>query len=218
MSLQFTPDGRYLVICGDKTQTWKIEPVESGDQTGGLPPKRLKSQRGGYGMVVSPDNRHLAFYNEVLHLWDFENDSPPLRVAMDVTSSVQCATFTPDGRQLLYMNRTREIVALDVATGNKVSSFPTGASKSAQTFDYRICTSPGGSRLAVTSESDRGLDIWDLKTGTRLYALPDGPGTGYWLAGSPDGCRAAIARDNGKINIWDLDVLGQILAKLGLNP
>jgi hypothetical protein len=28
----------------------------------------------------------------------------------------------------------------------------------------------------------------------------------------------AIARDNGKIAIWNLDTVGQILAGLGLNP
>jgi hypothetical protein len=28
----------------------------------------------------------------------------------------------------------------------------------------------------------------------------------------------AIARDNGKIALWNLNTVGQILAKLGLNP
>jgi WD40 repeat protein len=81
-----------------------------------------------------------------------------------------------------------------------------------------ICLSPDGSKVALTSESERGLDIWDFKTGTRLYSLPDEAGTGYWLAWSPDSRRVAIARDNGKIAIWDLDTVSQILAKLGLNP
>ena len=81
-----------------------------------------------------------------------------------------------------------------------------------------ICLSPDGSRLAVSSESERGLDIWDLKTGTRLYSLPEEAGTVYWLAWSSDSRRVAIARDNGKIAIWDLNTVGQILARLELNP
>jgi hypothetical protein len=48
--------------------------------------------------------------------------------------------------------------------------------------------------------------------------VPDEPGTVYWLAWSADSSRVAIARDNGKIAIWDLDTVGQILARLGLNP
>ena len=187
MSVQFSPDSRYLVICGDKTQVWEIEQGQPGEQTGGLQAKLLKSvQRGGFSLVFSPDNRHLAFYNDGLYLWDLETEAPPHRVATDTAASVQCATFTPDGRQLLMMNRNREVVTLDVATGNKVSSFPTGASKSAQAFDYMICLCPDGSRLAISSESERGVDIWDYKTGNRLYLVPDEAGTVYWLAWSAD--------------------------------
>jgi WD40 repeat protein len=150
-------------------------------------------------------------------MWDLETETSPHRVATDTAASVQCATFTPDGRQLLMMNRSREVVTLDVATGNKVSSFQTSKAKNAQAFDYMICLCPDGSKLAISSESERGVDIWDYKTGTRLYSLPDEAGTVYWLAWSPDSRRVAIARDNGKIAIWDLDTVGQILAKLGLN-
>ena len=62
------------------------------------------------------------------------------------------------------------------------------------------------------------MDIWDPKSGARLYSLPDEAGTVYWLAWSADSRRVAVARDNGNIAIWDLNIVGQILAKLGLNP
>jgi serine/threonine protein kinase/WD40 repeat protein len=217
MSVQFSPDG-HLATCGDKTQIWEIEQAQPGEQTGGLSAKPLKSQRGGFSLVFSPDNRHLAFYNDGLYLWDLDTEAPAHRVATDAASSVQCATFTPDGRRLLTLNRSREVVTLDVATGNRVSSFPTSDAKSAQAFDYMMCLCPDGSKLAISSESERGVDIWDFKTGTRLYSLPDEPGTVYWLAWSQDSRRVAIARDNGKIAIWDLHTVDQVLARLGLNP
>ena len=116
------------------------------------------------------------------------------------------------------LNGSRQVVTLDVATGNRVSSFPTSAAKSAQAFDYMLTLSPDGSKVAISSESERGVDIWDFKTGTRLYSLPDEPGTVYWLAWSQDSHRVSIARDNGKIAIWDLHTVDQILAGLGLNP
>jgi serine/threonine protein kinase/WD40 repeat protein len=218
MSVQFSADGRHLVASGDKTQIWEIGEGQSVDQAGGPQAKLLKSQRGGFSLVLSPDNRHLAFYNDGLYLWEFETEDAPHRVAPDTASSVQCASFTPDGRQLLTMNRNREIVTTDVATGNKVSSFPTSESKNAQAFDYMICLSPDGSRLAISSESQRGVDICDVKTGTRLYSLPDEAGTVYWLAWSQDSRRVAIARDNGKTAIWDLNTVAQILSKMGLSP
>ena len=80
-----------------------------------------------------------------------------------------------------------------------------------------ISLSPDGSRLAVSSESERGVDIWDFKTGTRVYSLPEEAGTVYWLAWSADSRRVVIARDNGKIAIWNLEIVGQLLTKLGLN-
>jgi serine/threonine protein kinase/WD40 repeat protein len=226
MSVRFAPDGRYLVTCGDKTQTWEIEQGQGGDEQAGgggdgigLHAKRLKSQTGGYSLVVSPDSRHVAFYKDpALYLWDLEDGVPPRRIALEPKSSVQCATFTPDSRQLLMLNKSREVVTLDVATRNRVSSFPTLEGKNAQAFDYMINLSPDGSKLAISSPSERSLDIWDPKTAARLYTLPEEAGTIYWLAWSADSRRVAIARDNGNIAIWDLNTIGQILDRLGLNP
>jgi WD40 repeat protein len=150
-------------------------------------------------------------------LWELDKEAP-IRVATDIASSVQCATFTPDGRQLLTLNRSREVVTFDVATGNRVSSFPTSTLKSAQAFDYMMCLCSDGSKLAISSESERGVDIWEFKTAARLYSLPEEPGTVYWLAWSQDSSKVAVARDNGKIAIWDLHTVDQILARLGLNP
>jgi len=218
MSVQFSSDGGKLAICGDKSQIWEIEQGQDGNQTGGLQAKLVKSQRGGFSLVFSPDNRHLAFYDNGLYLWNLDTGAPPKRVATDTKSSVQCATFSPDGRQLFMLNGKREVVTLDVATGNRVSSFPTSEVKNAQAFDYMICLCPDGSKLALSSSSERGVDIWDPKSGARLYSLPDEAGTVYWLAWSADSRRVAVARDNGNIAIWDLNIVGQILAKLGLNP
>ena len=50
-----------------------------------------------------------------------------------------------------------------------------------------------------------------------LYSLPEEGGTVYWLAWMADSRRVAIARDYGKIALWDLDTIGQILARLELN-
>jgi WD40 repeat protein len=81
-----------------------------------------------------------------------------------------------------------------------------------------LALSPDGSKLAISSPSERGLDIWDSKTGVRRCSLPDEAGTIYWLAWSSDSRRVAIARHNGKIAICDLNTVSQILARLGLSP
>jgi WD40 repeat protein len=88
MSVQFSPDG-HLAVCGDNTQIWEIEPGQPGDQTDGLQARLLKSQRGGFSLVFSPDSRHVAFYNGGLYLWDLDTEAPPHLVATDTASSVQ---------------------------------------------------------------------------------------------------------------------------------
>jgi len=124
-------------------------------------------------------------------------------------------SFTPDGH-LVAIDRQGRIVTLELPSGKEISSFQ--ARNPSQEISAGLCLSPDGAKLAVTSESQRGVDIWDFKTGTRLYSLPDEPGTVYWLAWSPDSRRLAIARDNGNIAIWNLATVSQILTRLGLNP
>ena len=111
-----------------------------------------------------------------------------------------------------------EIVTLDVATGNRTSSFPTGDSKAARADVWNFCLSPDGSKLAFDTRSVLGVEVWDPKTGKMLYSLPEENGTVYWLAWSPDSQRLAVSRDNGEIAIWNLREVEQVLVKLGLNP
>jgi hypothetical protein len=70
ISIQFSPDGRYLATCD---RIWAIAESVPGDQTGTgvLQTKVLKRQKGGFSLVCSPDNRHVAFCNNAVLLWDW---------------------------------------------------------------------------------------------------------------------------------------------------
>jgi WD40 repeat protein len=134
--------------------------------------------------------------------------------------SVQCVSFTPDGHQLPVMDASGEIVTLDARTGNRISSFQNMDPKRPQVElgTRLLCLSPDGSKLALSSASGIGVDLWNPITGKVLYSLPEENGSLYWLAWSPDSRRLAVARDDGSIAIWNLDTVSQILTKLGLNP
>src|SRR5262249_50797669 len=58
MSVQFSPEG-LLAVSADKTQIWEIKERQPGDIQANL----LKSERGGFSLGYSPNERHLAFYN-----------------------------------------------------------------------------------------------------------------------------------------------------------
>jgi WD40 repeat protein len=70
----------------------------------------------------------------------------------------------------------------------------------------------------MNSPTALGVNIWDAKTMSLLYSLPDQNGTIYWVAWSPDSRRLAVSRSNGEIAIWNLKEIQQVLAKIGLNP
>src|SRR5262249_50949058 len=120
----------------------------------------------------------------------------------------------PDGRHLLTLDQSGRIVTMEMPGGIEISSFQ--VKKPGVRSAVGLCLSPNGSKLAVDSDSGRGVEIWEPKTGTRLYSLPEESGTVYGLTWSSDSQRLAVARDNGNIAIWNLDTVGQILAQIGL--
>ena len=72
----------------------------------------------------------------------------------------------------------RAVVTFDLSTGREVSRFvteelsPEEALAGKRSGDVpNLCLSPDGSKLAVSRCPS--VDIWDPRTGRRLYTLPD---------------------------------------------
>ncbi len=225
-SAQFSPDGRYVATASSgaaaATRIWAMDRGNS-DETNSLVTAKLAKSFSGAGrsIVFSPDRRFLVFaYDSSLHLWNLDSSAELRRIPAPVRGSVQCETFTPDGRQLLALNENGEVVTLEMPTGKQVFSFRIETPQVARALmnNQLLSLSPDGSKLAVTSASGLGVEIWDPKTGKLLFALPEEPGTVFWLAWSPGSRRLAVARDNGSSAIWDLEAVGQVLVQLGLNP
>jgi len=238
-SAQFSPDGRHLAIASEGggsnaagVTVWSVEPRKTGEDEGVPSAKPLRSLPGQFwSLGFAPDSRTLAFVNRVhgrdvnrvhgrdLLAWDIGGTSEPRRLATNLVWSVQSVSFTPNGRQLLALNADWAVVAVDVATGTQTASFSTIGAKQSRLpgGDVNLCLSPDGTKLAITSASSLGVDLWDPKTGRILYSLPDQEGTVWWLAWSSDSQRLAVSRSNGDIAAWNLKEVERILAKLGLD-
>ena len=78
--------------------------------------------------------------------------------------------------------------------------------------------SPDGTKLAMGSRSNLGVDLWDCKNGCLLYSMPEQEGGVYYFAWSPDGRRLAVSRSNGDIDIWNIAEIEGVLAGLKLWP
>ena len=239
---ELTDDNRYLVtttvdnISGQGALTiWSCTIDESGTPETQFKVKQLESFPGQtIDCALAPDNRHLAFIRQKgtrrfrereLYLYDLKDlpagTKEPRLLANNIAGAgTQMIDFTPDSRQMLVVDANRFIVTYDVQSGQKLTSFPTLKTDDTSTQSGYLMhkLSPDGTKLAMGSRSDLGVDLWDCKNRTLLYSLPEQEGIIYHFAWSPDGRRLAVSRSNGDIDIWNIAEIERVLADLKLWP
>jgi WD40 repeat protein len=179
------------------------------------------------------DSRYLAFCDDKgdhhdVDVWDLRDGAQPHTVATILSTSLQDRAFTPDGRYLLSTDIHRAIVTSELSTGKEVSRFVTEELSPEELVDAKqakgagdvpgLSLSPDGTKLAVSLVSRPGVDIWDPRTGRRLYSLPEENGAVWWMAWSADSAELAVSRSNGDISVWKLPEIEKVLAALGLKP
>jgi serine/threonine protein kinase/WD40 repeat protein len=244
-SVQFSPDGRYFATATEPygLRIWTIDPSTTGAVTNGLGVKLLSSWVGDassepttlkfpnghtpISVAFAPDGRSVAFWcvssgpgrvagnDGTIYVWDFERSAQPHEVAYHILSTEECESFTPDGRSLLTVDTNGIVVAVDVVSGKQIQR---PRARNAEPDSPGLRLSPDGSKLAVRAAFGRDLRIRDPETAKLLFSLPPESGGINGFAWSPDSRRLAVARDNGNIAIWDLEIVNQILTQLGLNP
>jgi serine/threonine protein kinase/WD40 repeat protein len=240
-SVKLTDDNRFLVTATASLESGLGALTISGctvnesgtpETQSGVEP--LKSFPGHIiDCALAPDNQHLAFvrhegYQEdrdyrkqKLYVWDLTGTREPRLLANNLTGTgAQMINFTPDSRQMLVVDANRCIVTYDVQSGQKLASFPT--LNTDDTAKGTVCVvhklNPDGTKLAVSSFSGFGVDLWDCRTGHLLYSLPAQEGDVFYFAWSPDGQRLAISQSNGDIDIWNIAEIERMLASLRLWP
>jgi serine/threonine protein kinase/WD40 repeat protein len=236
-SVQFSLDGQYLAAAGDPdgVRVWALKPYATGTPKQWVEPSLAKSFTGSCGgLVFSRDSRRLAFVHKrpenthELNIWELGGAALPRVIATNLSFDHRAQAFTPDGRFLLNTDTHRAIIALDPATGKESSRFLVEELSTEELVDAKrgrdwggvaaFWLSPDGTKLAVIPVSRPGVDIWDPRTGRRLYSLPDESGNVWFLAWSADNQKLAVSRCDGDIAVWKLQEVEQALASLGLSP
>jgi WD40 repeat protein len=233
-STQFSPDGRYFAAAGPNkngVKIWAIEPGKPDDPNAAFGANLIKTCDGGIALLFAPDSKSVTFcgpytnadrlfadYRRTLCSWDFEQSAQPHPIASGVVGSVHCQNILPDGQRLLALDTNHDIVVLDAASGQRISSCRT---EDPQIIDLPgAAASPNGLMIAATisTASGTGVDILDVKNSRIIYSLPVETGSVFGVAWSPDSRRLAVSRNDGNLANWNLQTIDQILSKLGLNP
>jgi WD40 repeat protein/Tfp pilus assembly protein PilF len=122
------------------------------------------------------------------------------------------AAFSPDGRLLATCSREKGVHFWDVPSWQPRLFVPTK-----EPGNFAMAFNPQGTLLAV-AEQFLGIRLIAPATGRDFATLepPDDPQSGC-IAFSPDGGQLAAATGNHTIHLWDLRLIRQELAELGLD-
>lgn len=212
--LAYSPDGARIASSGTGGITiWDIET--------GLPRTAWKTQgRNVLAGAFSPDGRMFAAIGSAGHPQPLTIDLIEVdtgRIASSLPTSstgVLTLAFSPDSRSLRVVlgeagagsKLQGETVVFEVATGQVASS---------HTFASPVSVGPmavssDGRLAAFASFGARPVLLWDLNTDrphAHLGGSVQGPAVSS-VGFSPDGSLLGVGREDGSIELWDIQTLG----------
>ena len=214
----FSPDGqKLLIVSGGHDRGSLLVDIELWDTNTGEHLHTFSEHVGWYGNAVfSPDGQKLLISsgrisNEApdIRMWD-ANTGEHIYTLNVHTSQINNAVFSPDGQTLATSQEPGGSIYLwHVETGTLQYTLVTNAH-----HFYDVVFSPDGQTL-VSSDFDKNVLLWDVKTGTLLRSLAGHRNSYQGILSvlfSPDGQKLAGAGYN-EVPLWDVKT-GELLQSL----
>ncbi|MGR9438399.1 caspase family protein (plasmid) [Rhizobium leguminosarum] len=191
-AVAFSPDNRTLASVGDD-DTLTIWNVESGRQL------RTVAEHNGITRSVgfSPSGLTVFSVGEYWRLSFWSAATGRL-----LRAEVNAAAFAPDGRSILsndydVTDGSDVTVLWDAEDGHDIFKLTDACKPAAAAF------TPNG-HIAALSCGD-GIQLWDMRTGSKLQTGFRTSEGAYWLAFSPDGKTILAEYGGEKVILWDLE-------------
>jgi WD40 repeat protein len=228
-SVAFSPDGNSLASADGGV---KIRDLLTGEETIAV----MVGGRRSTSVAFSPDGRRLSTtainsaYPAEVQLWNIENGQNALVIMKCSSPIVGNAAFSPDGKQLAWVNDTHSVEIRDPTDGAVVRTWNVDPNFTARGLKFSpdgtrlagggliwdastgeqigniemksvMAFSPDGKRL-VSSGSPNSVCVWDASNQKLLQTLNGHSETINRVAWSPDGSRLASASDDRTVKVW----------------
>jgi WD40 repeat protein len=218
-SLHFAPDGKSLIVVGNRTmafvdpQTGKTHgtlelPFRIG-APGNRPAQALGFRNSALPIAFSADaSRYACVLDGELSVVDFEKKAKGKELFSHklVGKDEPFAALSPNGELLALPDADRRAVEIwDVGTGKKLKSLapPAPAKGPAPQFEDQLVFSPDGKTL-FAGTSTKGAYRWDVGSGEMLPSLLRH--SGFWaprVHASPDGKTLMTVAGDGVFRRFD---------------
>jgi len=203
----FTPDGRYLVLRSNNTETWlwdlRTNLVSQLPQRSARVPATAITW-GDLGKVADIDSANPSDLLALLKtpytilaassgkLKGFQKALPVL------DDSCQALAMSPNGQFLAAISHRSSIQVFDIESGKFLAEegTPTAAIRS-------VAFSPDG-RLLASGGDDRMVWIWNVETGREMRRMR-APDFVYCVRFSPDGKLLAVGDNGGHVHLWNME-------------
>ncbi|KAG8781125.1 hypothetical protein FRC15_009022 [Serendipita sp. 397] len=206
-SVLFCPHGQYFAYTHLRNSSWIILREQ---ETGGL----IATLKGHTKPIIyysfSSDGRRLASisYDQTVRVWEVENGAPLETILRGYTGDIRVCGLSSDWGQLASTSRTnRHRVHLYSLNGGIVGHSDIEPDDITVTSKHVILGAAFvGPCIAVRSGSNRGLQLWDTTTASRIESIfPTDYVVG--VAFSPDGMLIAALTESSEIWVLNSETL-----------